>query len=371
MRTARIATADRGDSVNHYSALKFFHFPDKVRDWLAGRVTPPIHVRLKPTNRCNHDCSYCCYRNPELPMSTMFREHDEIPWPRLAALLDELAEAGVRSVTFSGGGDPLVYPHITSAVERLAERGVRIALLTNGSALRGEIADVLGRRATWVRVSMDAADGATYAKIRRVGLGAFDHVCENLERFVRTKSPTCELGINFVATPENVGEVRAFLARMKAIGVAHVKVSEVVVSTDEEENAAHLATYADELRARVESAKRDLAGNGFAIVDRIGGHASVAHHHATQATCPMLHWLVAIGADLNVYTCQDKAYSPSGLIGSLRDRSFVEFWRDPETHRRVLSHNPGRNCRHHCAQEAKIATLVEFRDAGLAHTEFV
>lgn len=362
---------DGGDGVNHYSALKFFHFPDKLRDWLAGRVTPPIHVRLKPTNRCNHDCAYCCYRNPDLPMSELFREHDEIPWTRMQALLDELADAGVRSVTFSGGGDPLCYPRIADAVERLAGHGVRVALLTNGSALVGEIADVLGRRATWVRVSMDADEPATYAKIRRIGLGVFDHVCKNLERFARTKSASCELGINFVATRENAGELYGFLARMKRIGVAHVKVSEAVVSRDDGANAAYLDEFVRALRNQVDRAKRELGGDGFAIVDHIGTHGRGPATHTAQSACPMIHWLVAIGADLNVYTCQDKAYTTSGLIGSVRDRSFVDLWRDADTHRRILSHNPGVACRHHCAQEAKIATLVEFRGAGLAHTEFV
>jgi len=44
-----------------YSKEKILHHPQKVQSLLEGRVTPPIYVRVKPTNVCNHGCFYCTY----------------------------------------------------------------------------------------------------------------------------------------------------------------------------------------------------------------------------------------------------------------------------------------------------------------------
>jgi len=42
-------------------------------------------------------------------------------------------------------------------------------------------------------------------------------------------------------------------------------------------------------------------------------------------TCPFLQYLTDIGADCGVYTCQDKAFTKSGMLGSIKEKSFKEF----------------------------------------------
>ncbi|MCX7592081.1 MAG: radical SAM protein, partial [Kiritimatiellae bacterium] len=93
-----------------YTDTKIFHFPAKLHDLRVGRVSAPIHVRLKPTNRCNHRCVYCCFRNPQLPPYERMNEADEIPGEKLVQIADDLVTMGVRAVTLSGGGEPLCHP---------------------------------------------------------------------------------------------------------------------------------------------------------------------------------------------------------------------------------------------------------------------
>jgi len=44
-----------------YGGSKIIWHPDKLKSFVEGKVTAPIHVRLKPTNKCNHHCAFCSY----------------------------------------------------------------------------------------------------------------------------------------------------------------------------------------------------------------------------------------------------------------------------------------------------------------------
>jgi MoaA/NifB/PqqE/SkfB family radical SAM enzyme len=107
---------------NKYSDLKIVGFPDKLQSFRDGTITAPIYVRLKPINRCNHDCFFCVYaqsNRKEIPatedgldhiiskMHEDMNEADVIPTRKMLEVLDDFKEIGVRAVTYSGGGETL------------------------------------------------------------------------------------------------------------------------------------------------------------------------------------------------------------------------------------------------------------------------
>ena len=53
-----------------YSRMKVFHFKEKLDSLprASGTILPPINVRIKPTNVCNHNCWYCAYRVQNLQL---------------------------------------------------------------------------------------------------------------------------------------------------------------------------------------------------------------------------------------------------------------------------------------------------------------
>jgi len=101
---------------NVYSQSKIFHFNEKMTDLKADKITPPVHVRLKPINACNHRCFYCCYRNEELYLGQKMNEKDMIPREKMREIVKDLSASGVKAVTFTGGGEPLIYPYICETV---------------------------------------------------------------------------------------------------------------------------------------------------------------------------------------------------------------------------------------------------------------
>ena len=64
--------------LSRYSALKPFAYPGKLRALRSGRLSAPVHIRLKPTNVCNHACSFCAYRSDALKLGEDMTEREGI-----------------------------------------------------------------------------------------------------------------------------------------------------------------------------------------------------------------------------------------------------------------------------------------------------
>lgn len=350
-----------------YSSLKPFLYSERLAAIRDGRVPPPVHVRIKPTNVCNHACWFCAYRSDAVSLGSDMDARARIPRGKMFEIVDDLVAMGVAAVTFSGGGEPLIYPHIVETVERLAAGGVRIGALSNGSMLRGKVADAFARHATWIRVSIDGWDGPSYARSRKVDGEAFDKVLANLAAFAGRGS-ACALGASVIVDEANAPHLHDLCRKLKASGVGHVKLAPCIVRDSGAANDAYHARLTPVVRAQIDRSRR--------LED---GHCRIAdHYHAlgerfdrTDRCCPMAYLLTVIGADLSVYTCQDKAYTPGGALGSIRERGFREFWQSPENARALAAIDPSSTCRHHCVASAKNERLNEFLALDPGHAMFV
>lgn len=354
---------------NLYSTVKMLHFKSKLDDIANKHISSPIHIRLKPTNVCNHSCYYCCYRNDNLYLSELMQKKDMISRDKMIEIIDDLVAMGVKAVTLSGGGDPLVYPHINETIEGLLNVGIKLATLTNGSMLKNKTAELLAKGASWVRISMDAADPELYAKTRGVSQEEFGKVCDNIKNFAAIKRKECELGINFIVNENNHGDVYRFLELAKNLGANHVKFSECVVSTKGEENNCYQHPFFNFVKEQITKAKGTLADEHFTIIDKF--HDFDDKYEKPYNRCPFIQFLTVIAADCNVYTCQDKAYTTSGKLGSLKDNSFKEMWYSTETQERLLHFSPLLECNHHCVQHGKNVILLDYLETNKDHLEFV
>lgn len=350
-----------------YSSLKFLRFGDHLQAIADGRVLAPVHIRVKPTNRCNHDCWYCAYRNDSLSLGGEMSEQDSIPEAKMLALAREFVDMGVKAVTFSGGGEPLLYKPLPKIIEVLATGGIRVAALSNGANLQGRVADALARHGTWIRISLDAWDDASYVKSRGAQPNDFTRLLKNIRSF--TASGTrCVLGVSFIVGQENHQRIEEVCALLKECGVNHVKVSATVVGNDPAANNAYHRPIKDEVAGQIAAAQR-LADSSFSILNHY--HDLEERFEKLYHRCGFLQFLTVIGADQKVYTCQDKAYTEAGRMGSLVDRTFRDFWFSEENRRFLNSFDPSVECRHHCVTHPKNLAIHEYLSLDQEHSYFV
>ena len=349
-----------------YAPLKVFGFPGHLGPPEAG-IRAPVHLRIKPINACNHGCWFCAYRSHDLSLGAEMDLKDRIPSAKMEELVEDAIAMGVRAVTFSGGGEPLLYPGIGAIVRRLAEGGVRVGVLTNGTYLRDETADALADAATWVRVSMDGWDDESYARLRKTKPGEFERISGNIAAFA-ARTRRAAIGLSFIVHPENAPHLYEYCTMAKRWGVGHVKVSPCVVSDSGATNIAYHRSTRPLVREHLSRAMQ-LNDANFSVVDHY--HTDEASFEKPYRTCPMLEFLTVIGADCSVYTCQDKAYTDAGRLGSIRDRSFRSFWFSEENRQAVAALDPSIACRHHCVSDEKNRLLLQYRSIEPEHRFFV
>ncbi len=350
-----------------YSDLKFMNFPKQIEAWQTHTVTAPVHVRIKPMNHCNHACWYCAYRDENLALGEDIDLTDQIPKEKMDEIIDDVIDMGVKAVTFSGGGEPTIYKPLPECVEKLAGAGVRVATLTNGSNLRGRVAEVFAAHGTWVRVSMDGWNNESYAAARGIKEDAFDKLILNMKNFTALDTE-CVLGVSFIISNKNHNHIYDVCSHLKDIGVNHVKLSGVIVSNDVLESNRYHDEIRDTVISEIERATA-LDDQGFRIVNHY--HSWSERFKKEYTRCPFLQYLTVIGADSKVYTCQDKAFSDSGLLGSIENRRFKDFWFSDENRKNLYAFNPSISCGHHCVAHGKNLAILEHMNVDQNHSSFV
>tara|TARA_Y100000034_G_C6884427_1_gene405870 strand:+ start:631 stop:1680 length:1050 start_codon:yes stop_codon:yes gene_type:complete len=349
--------------------MKVFHFKEKI-DSLPktnDKILPPIHVRIKPTNVCNHSCNYCAYRAKDLQLGKDMVVEDFIPEQKMMEIVDDLIEMGVKAITFSGGGEPFCYPYLFETVKRLSKANIKFATLTNGSRLNGEVAEIFAKHATWLRVSLDGWDDESYASYRNVQKGEFTKIMKNIENF-KNIGGKCYLGISIIIDKKNASHIYELIARLKKLRVNSVKVSPLMISNNKKKNSDYHKPIFDITKEQISKAKKEFIDDNFEIFDAY--HEQLETFKKDYKWCPYLQILPIIGADLNIYPCQDKAYNlDEGLIGSIKDQSFKEFWFSDKN--KFFKINPSIHCNHHCVADPKNKLTLEYLDADKGHLGFV
>jgi len=353
--------------ANLYTPYKIFHFPRKL-DSLAPEsetITAPLHVRIKPTNLCGHHCWYCAYKADDLQLGSGMVERDQIPREKMLEIISDLEEMGVGAVTFSGGGDPFYYKPLLETVKRLADSPIRFASLTNGARLSGELAEAFAHHGTWLRVSLDGWDDVSYAKYRGIRVGEYTKLMENLAAFKRLGG-SCYLGISLIVDRDNATHVEDSVKRLQDLGVDSVKVSPCITSNDGKKSNQYHQPFFSTVRAQLDRLQAEAPTGSFELFDAY--HELDEKFDKPYNWCPYLQVLCVIGADLKVYSCQDKAYTQEGLLGSIANQRFSDMWFDRKD--KFYRINPQRDCAHHCVANKKNQMLSEYCSADPDHLFF-
>lgn len=356
---------------NKYSDYKIFNFPKKLNSFVAGEVTAPLYVRVKPINLCNHGCFFCVYSTgfrvkdggeEEHIVSGMhkdMKEEDVIPTEKMLEILDDFWTMGVKAVTYSGGGEPLMHKDIVKIMQTTLDYGIDLSIITNGQNLVKERAQVLAQ-AKWVRVSMDYTDGEQMKRFRNVPEKSFDSVIQNINKFAAIKNKDCDLAVNYIVHRNNYKNLWAFTQLLKEAGVENVRYSPMYVSNFYE----YHKEIADEVNEQL-SKIQTIVDDRFTVNSTYNITPGSSHSHTrSYKSCYIMQTVPVVGADLNVYACHNKAYDNTGCIGSIKEQSFKELWYSDATKEYMSSFNAKQRCMHECSNDRKNIIINQVLDAS-------
>ena len=138
------------------------------------KLVAPFMVVWDFTKQCNLKCKHC-YAN-----ATSEPAEDELTLEERKEIIDQLDEAGVAAISFSGG-EPLVNKDFWEVARYAHSKGFYLSVATNGTLISKENANRLkevGIR--YVEVSLDGPDAETHDEFRGIK-GAFERAVNGIE----------------------------------------------------------------------------------------------------------------------------------------------------------------------------------------------
>lgn len=302
----------------------------------GGLPVVPKQAQVILSDLCNQNCHFCAYRMDGYSSNEMFvgdsplakTGHNNpkrwMPTERALALMQELSDAGVLAVQFTGGGEPTVHPEHERIFKRALELGLKCALVSNGLSWSDSLIGLLPRFA-WVRVSVDAGTEATYGKTRDTAPRNFGKVWNNVSRLAHAirAQPGCTLGIGYVVTPDNHKELDEGVRLAKASGAAYIRLSAMFSPEGIEPYKANYHF----IRELIDWSRKEYESDDFKVHDLFGDRLQdLAEGSPDYPKCHYQRYNTYIGGDLNIYRCCVLAYNRRGLIGSVKDKTFSEAW---------------------------------------------
>jgi radical SAM protein with 4Fe4S-binding SPASM domain len=186
---------------------------------MNAKNEPPVHVAWEITRRCNANCVHCSSNSgPELQHPQEFSAAEALQ------MVDQLADAGVRVLAFSGG-EPLLRPDLITLIERAVKRGLTTNVCTNGALVDDSMARRLKEAGLHsITVSLDGAHAETHDQLRHYP-GLFALAVAAIRTLVKYHH---RVGVSFTPTLASYQEASEVVHLAHVLGTDSVCLSQYI-----------------------------------------------------------------------------------------------------------------------------------------------
>lgn len=305
---------------------KIIYHPERLALWLKAQNSweeakklYPIYVEISLSSFCNHNCKFCAFDYLKKPEFANFQN--------LRRVIKEMANVKVKSVNFSGEGEPFLYPKIEEIIEYTSEQGIDIGVTTNGSLLEKELLEKILPRICWLRVSLDAATPTTHFKIHRPKVPQFEKILANLKIAVKIKKEkklNCTLGVQMLLLPDNYKEVVDLAKLAKKIGLNYLIVKPYSQHPKSFNREYEKISYEKYLYLKPKLMK--YKSKNFEIIFRERAMKKIKEkkNYKTCHAVPFFWAHLATNGD--VYACGNFIGDERFKLGNYNENSFKEIW---------------------------------------------
>ncbi|MHB1207578.1 MAG: radical SAM protein [Rhodospirillaceae bacterium] len=300
----------------------------------TGAVIGPTHVRLEVTETCNFSCGFCWTHAPERadPLKVAgadLNQKRKLDFGRLKRLIDELAAIGVKAISFTGNGDPLLYPKMAEVLAQIREHGILVSVTSNMAmklpdALISELAQI-----SWLRWSMNGGTAEVYATTNRPRTGdavrAFEEAKYNVGRLVAERRRTggkVKINASYIVWPLNEHDVTA-----GAELAHHLQIDTISFRPDTPiERQSDPLRFSDKTASDIRKAKAELERDDFKVFLEESRLDDVALQNDPELGCLYVNHATYIAANGDIYPCCYTRIDSKFASGNILNQTFQEFW---------------------------------------------
>jgi len=315
---------------------------NRVLDYFKGKNVDPINIEIDPSNACNHSCPFCISGHLHLRKfkGTEFFNRQMMNKQVLMNLVKDLSNTNIKSISWTGGGEPTMNPNLKEAINYIKENSeIDMGMFTNGSMLeRFDLFNTVVNSLKWIRISMDAGKSQSYDKLRATNKSNnFQVILNNIKKLIEIKKMNkskITIGVGFVISRDNFKEIIDFANLFKDLDVDYCQYKPEIIQIErntfdgnDKNQQISAEFWAKEVLNLLDEASKILGKkfqcNSYKVSDLIKDKKLYGREYKK---CIGSQFQPCIGADGEVYVCTNHRGHKDRSYGSLYEKSFLEIW---------------------------------------------
>ena len=243
--------------------------------------------------------------------------------------MKEASGKGLKAVTVVGAGEPLLHPDVVDILYGMKEMGLDIGIYTNGSMLKGKIAEAVINTCTFVRVSINAANSSDHEKVHRVK-GQFETIVENVSNLVRMKQKKKQLfptiGAQYVFFEDNYKSMHEAARLWGEIGIDYIALKPLIGGEESGEYDGRATPSKDvgEVRRYMDLA-HDEETDAFKVFGKFDQYEHTRSIERGYGICYGHNIVANLLSDGNLTLCCN-LFSEKWYLGNIYEDSFTNIW---------------------------------------------
>jgi len=179
----------------------------------------PITIVWNFTNRCNLTCLHC--HQDSSPTSS----YPELTTSQAFKVIDNMSDAGVAILTFSGG-EPLLRKDLYDAIKRANDNGMLCTIASNGTLIAPEVAKKLAKAGIKrVEIGLDGTRAETHDFLRNKP-GSFEATIEGIRNCAAVGFD--ELAITMTMHSKNTNELEETMDLAEKLGATRFYLNRLI-----------------------------------------------------------------------------------------------------------------------------------------------
>lgn len=349
---------------------KIQYHTDRIEQWKADPLnTFPLYVEISPVGHCNHRCTFCAvdyigYKNRRIEKAV------------LDSTIPIMAANGVRSIMFAGEGEPLLHPDITEITRFTKKSGIDVAFTTNATAMTQKFVEQGMPYASWIKVSCNAGDAETYAKIHQTNARDWDRVWNNIGYAISYRKANdikTTIGVQALLLPDNAESLNNLAKTCRNMGVDYLVIKPYSHHLASQTTKYKDIEYRDFYNKTIEALKM-YACSTFEIVAREASMASWDASERGYSKCYSTPYFWAyVMASGDVYGCSAYLQDERFCYGNINTQGFQDIWLGAKRRASmeyVDKHLDISECRKNCRMDKVNRFLWDIKNPG-EHRNFI
>ena len=331
---------------------KVLYHLDTVLDYFDGKNVDPITMEIDPSNACNHSCPFCISGHIHLKkfIGTEFFNRQMMDKKTLLNLVQDLSKTKIKSIAFTGGGEPTMNPALKEAIIYLKKNSnIQLGMYSNGTMLeKFNLFETIVKSLEWIRVSIDAGKKKSYDNLRVTNSSNnFDVVFSNIKKLIKIKKKLKSkivIGVGFVVTQDNYKEVIDFAKLFKDIDVDYCQFKPEIIQIErngtqdnkKQQISSEFWAYKiiDLLNEASQILGKKFESNAYKIEDLI---VDPEKYGRGYKQCIGSQFQPCIGADGHVYVCTNHRGHKKYSYGNLYEESFKKIWGNIKKRQKIMN----------------------------------